>query len=244
MADPTKLRKITRETQQSRALKELARGLLLGVFEPGQTLSIRELTEQIGAGTMPVRESIQRLVGLGAVRALPNRTLQVPLLVAKQFDELMEVRLALEPLATMKAAELCTAEDVARFKSLLAGLRETVDHGDISQQLTANARLHFAVYEAARAPYLFSAIEGLWLRLGPLLRVIFTATGEVGDSELEELWGLHEGWIAGIAAHDAETSRSALEQIITRAALWYHDHYAFPEESPGETPPLIGDDIL
>ncbi|WP_416172056.1 FCD domain-containing protein [Agrobacterium leguminum] len=40
----------------------------------------------------------------------------------------------------------------------------------IEEYLAVHRQFHFTIYEIARMPILTSVVEGLWLRIGPLLR--------------------------------------------------------------------------
>lgn len=237
MEDKDQLARISRATQQERVFGELSRGLLAGVFAPGELLSIRALCDQLGAGAMPVRESVQRLVGQGALEALPNRTLRVPEMTAETFEELMRLRAALEPMAAGLAAESADAEDIERFHSLHIALEAAVRRRDVREALKLNTELHFAIYQAACAPMLASIIEGLWLRLGPLLRNIFSSP-DVLDSIFDQIWSKHSALDRALAGRDAAGAQAALAQIIALTERWFAHHHQFADGSgpPAHTP--------
>src|SRR5664279_2399660 len=75
-----------------------------GQFEPGDTLTTRHFAELLGVSQMPVREAFHRLVAEGALENRPNRTIGLPIIERKEFEELTEVRNLLEGLAAEKAA--------------------------------------------------------------------------------------------------------------------------------------------
>ncbi|MDP1737992.1 MAG: GntR family transcriptional regulator [Caulobacter sp.] len=235
MEEKAQLARISRETQQERVFRELSRGLLAGVFAPGEVISIRALCFQLGAGAMPVRESVQRLVGQGALEALPNRTLRVPEMTADAFEELMRLRAALEPMAAGLAAESADAEDSSRFHALHIALEQAVRGRHVGEALKLNTELHFAIYRAAGAPLLASIIEGLWLRLGPLLRVIFSSP-DVLDSIFEQIWTKHSDLDRALAGRDAAGAQAALAQIIALTDRWFaHNHHFIEGEQPLST---------
>jgi DNA-binding GntR family transcriptional regulator len=232
MDGKARLARISRETQQERVFRELSRGLLAGVFAPGEVISIRALCAQLGAGAMPVRESVQRLVGQGALEALPNRTLRIPEMSADAFEDLMRLRAALEPMAAGLAAESADAEDIERFHRLHGDLEQAVRARNVGEALRLNTELHFAIYQAAGAPMLAAVIEGLWLRLGPLLRVIF-ASADVLDSMFDQIWSRHSSLDQALARRDAAGAQAALAQIIALTDRWFaHNHPFVDGEGP------------
>ena len=83
----------------------LRRSLMSGYFKPGQPISIRYLTETLGVSATPAREAIKRLQAEHALVIGPNRTPSVPVLTREDLRDLRDIRLALEGMATERAAE-------------------------------------------------------------------------------------------------------------------------------------------
>lgn len=219
------LQPVSTDTQQARVLRELTRGIMSGAFAPGEEISIRNLCQQLGAGVMPVREAVQRMVGQGAFEALANRTLRVPGLSQKAFEELTLMRRALEPIAAALACEHADAQALETITRLHQTLRERVLAGAVNESLELNRQLHFAIYGAAQAPILLATIENLWLRQGPLLRVIFS-TAEIANA-FEAIWSEHVTLHAALMDRSARKARRALDSIIALSSSWLTDHYAF-----------------
>lgn len=94
-----------RATQRDKVYLDLKRMLMLGSFPAGASLPVRKLCEELGVGTMPVRDAVQRLAAEGALDALPNGRLRVPLLETAEIEELFALRLLIEPHAAARAAE-------------------------------------------------------------------------------------------------------------------------------------------
>ena len=59
---------------------ELRDFLMVGGVQPGEKITLRELTSAFGTSLMPVREAVQRLAAEGALEVLPNRAIRVPLM--------------------------------------------------------------------------------------------------------------------------------------------------------------------
>src|ERR1700739_2073168 len=76
------------------------RGLLTtGGFQPGETVSLRNLAKRLGTSAMPVREAVNRLIAEQALQMLPNRQVIVPRMTRRKFFELTRVRQLLEGMA-------------------------------------------------------------------------------------------------------------------------------------------------
>ena len=147
----------------------LRESLLSGAFEPGSMLNLRPLAAQLDMSPMPVREALSRLRSDGAVEALANRAFRIPLLSADSYRELIVMRLRLESAACERAAVMAKNHDVKRVAELyeeMLAIGETC----IEDYLRIHRKFHFAIYDIAQMPILSSVVEGLWLRIGPLLR--------------------------------------------------------------------------
>ncbi|RYF65754.1 MAG: GntR family transcriptional regulator, partial [Comamonadaceae bacterium] len=79
-------------TVAARVYRELKDYLAAGQLMPGQKLTLRELATALGVSPMPVREAVSRLTAEGALEALPNRRIRVPLLAKARFSELLRIR--------------------------------------------------------------------------------------------------------------------------------------------------------
>src|SRR6201999_4039621 len=103
------------------------RGLLTtGGFQPGETVSLRNLAKRLGTSAMPVREAVNRLIAEQALQMMPNRQVIVPRMTRKKYFELVQVRQLLEGLVAGKACDNMTGpilrELEANHKSLIVVL--------------------------------------------------------------------------------------------------------------------------
>jgi DNA-binding GntR family transcriptional regulator len=192
--------------------------LMAGQLQPGQKLTLRELAAALGVSPMPVREAVRRLATEGALETLPNRRIRVPVMTKARFRELLRIRLALEGLAAEEAARLIRGADIDRIESL----NEAFTHEMGSRQADGvrlfriNKDLHFILYEAAAMPVLLSAIEGLWVQIGPLLHLSLRLRANSRGRNPAPDW--HKRLVRGLRRRDAAAARRALEGDLTSAA--------------------------
>lgn len=76
-----------------------------GVLQPGQRLIEVELAAQLNISRVPVREAIKILQTQGILKAAPNQGARVATFKTSDFDQVTEVRLALERIAARHAVE-------------------------------------------------------------------------------------------------------------------------------------------
>ncbi len=156
------------EALNVRAYRVLREALLSGAFAPGTHLNIRPIAAEIGMSPMPVREALARLRSDGALEALPNRAFRVPVLRVETFRDILLTRIRLEALACERAATRADYRDTRRIAALYEAM-SAEQEGQPEVYLALHRRFHFAIYAIAGMPVLTEVIEGLWLRIGPLI---------------------------------------------------------------------------
>jgi DNA-binding GntR family transcriptional regulator len=210
--------KLERVTLGERVHAELRELLMSGELAPGQKMSLRSVAETLGVSIMPVREAVARLVADQSLEVLPNRAVRVPLMSRARFRELTAVRLAVEGFAAEEAARNRTAADLVamhRFEEAFLDQARSPDP-QAHQAVRANKELHFAVYRATSLPTLVGIIEGLWLKIGPVLNFDLKVSPErlrTGGAA-----GQHQRLVAAVEAGDGAAARKALTDDIEGAA--------------------------
>lgn len=209
--------RITLGTQVYDALRDL---LIAGGLAPGERLSLRTVAERLGTSMMPAREAVSRLVADEALEVLPNRAVRVPVITLQTFRELTRVRIAVEGFAAAEAAQACGPGELAAIRDHDAAFRSEVRAAapDLERAMRANRDLHFAVYAAAGLPSLIAIIEGLWLRIGPVLNLdMRSSPRRLAEGEAE---AHHARLVAALATGDAEGARAALAADIASSAAF------------------------
>ncbi|SMX39425.1 HTH-type transcriptional regulator McbR [Maliponia aquimaris] len=190
--------------------RNLRDAILFGALAPGEPVTIKGLTERLDAGMTPVREAIRRLTAEGALQALENRRIQVPILTEALVAELTEARMAIEPRLARRAAERADAEDVDLLGEVDGLLDRAILRGDIEGYLRENHAFHAVLNGIADAPILQSLTETLWLRFGPSLRVV---CGQLGTRHLPDC---HKDLLAALEARDPDAAALAVEEDVSQ----------------------------
>lgn len=193
--------------QVYRTLREM---ILFGELTPGQPVTIQGLTERLGAGMTPVRETLRRLTAEGALEFRGNRRIIVPALDAAALEELQLARRALEPELARRAAGRAGPRAIEALRGTDGRLDRAISTGDVTGYLRENHRFHAEVNALAEAPILSALVDGLWLRFGPSLRVV---CGLFGTRNLPDR---HKDLIAALEAGDGEAAARAMDQDVTQ----------------------------
>jgi len=184
-----------------RVYRRLRDKILFGDLAPGEPVTIQGLESEFGVSMTPIREAIRRLTAEGALTFRGNRRVSVPQMEERRFAELAYARLAIEPKLAEMAAARADGAAVDRLRSIDDGLNRAIDSGDAKAYMTENHRFHFTLYRIAGARILLPLAESLWLRFGPLYRIIAGkyGTGNLVDQHDEAILALRRGDRAAVA---------------------------------------------
>jgi DNA-binding GntR family transcriptional regulator len=159
------------------AYERMREALMDGHFKPGQTFTLRALAEVFGTSLMPVRDALKRLVAERALELRPNRSVVLPIMSRARFQEILQIRLSLEPQVAARAAARVTPELIHAMADDHARMCQALQTGTAPQWLGANRRFHFRLYEAAETQVMLPIIESMWMQIGAHLNQIFSARG-------------------------------------------------------------------
>ncbi|WP_306839785.1 GntR family transcriptional regulator [Catenuloplanes nepalensis] len=174
---------------------------------PGEKINIDALARRLQVSPTPVREALARLESDGLVRkrALVGYTAS-PLLSRAEFEDLVEMRLLLEPAAAAKAVY---ADDL-RAEADLPGEPGSPGFAGIAEFTAQDARFHHRVAELSGNGMLRDAIVRLRSHLH-LFRLNFPQS-HYGTSAAE-----HHRIVDAIAAGDGPAAGAAMRDHITAA---------------------------
>lgn len=120
---PDATRKTTLRGQVTEALRS---ALISGQMKPGIVYPAPVLAEQLGVSATPVREAMLDLVREGMVEVVPNTGFRVTQLTDGELDELVELRLLIEPPIMGAVAEVCTGEIAVQVEALRPLARQLI----------------------------------------------------------------------------------------------------------------------
>jgi DNA-binding GntR family transcriptional regulator len=150
-----------------RSLRELAYhdirdAILSGTLRPGQRVKERDVAEQMGISTTPVKEALRRLEQEGLVVSQPRRGAVVSTLAQIPVEEIEEIRGYLEAMAARLAATRMTDAELARLVVIVDEMtRLTLDMREPQTRLEDVAVFHKLVREGSRNDFLVRFVETL-----------------------------------------------------------------------------------
>ncbi len=197
--------------------------ILFGDLTPGQAVTIQGLVAECGVSMTPVREAIRRLTAEGALELQGNRRVLVPRMTEPRFAELTYARDRIEPrLAEMAAVHIGEAV-IGQLRQIDDALNAAIDLGDVKGYMRQNYRFHFTLYGQAGSTILLPMAESLWLRFGPLYRII---SGKYGT---ESLIDRHDEAILALGKGDARACARAIRADIGQGFSIIRESFGWSE---------------
>lgn len=134
--------------------------VLTGEYAPGSSFNQATLAVELGISTTPLREALRKLESEGLVQLGAHRDAIVTDLSVEEARDLLEMRLALDPMAAGLAAQRRTRDDIAAIRAA-SDIHALPGHPTIDQ-LVRHRRFHQTVYRASHNDVLVTTLDTLW----------------------------------------------------------------------------------
>jgi DNA-binding GntR family transcriptional regulator len=147
----------------------LRQAVLDGALPGGTVIRQEQMAKKFGVSRVPIREALLKLEGEGLVETQPRKGVVVTALSADDFEEILEMRFALESLALDLAAPKfrpADAESAMEIVNRAQTLLQNPETRDRSMEFETrwgelNAEFHRRLYRPAGRPRLQESIENL-----------------------------------------------------------------------------------
>jgi DNA-binding GntR family transcriptional regulator len=169
------------------AYQQIRLGILRGDFPPGTPLREVQLAKELGVSRGPIREAFQKLEDDGLVDQIPNRGAFARVPTPEEFEDLIDVRIALEQVALTKACARITRPqlakmreavlDMCRVTQLLGKAQDEAERERLyTQWAIGDVMFHRLIYAGAHNPMLgrlvgrTHVLNRLWAHAGLVMK--------------------------------------------------------------------------
>ena len=132
-------------------VRDLRGQILSGELKPSAPLNQNDLSAAFDLNRSQVREGLSALAEERLVRMRPYATAVVAPLSLDEFQELHEIRVALEPLLSRLALPAVTRQHILQMRQFLQRMEGATDG---ATWLEANDQFHASLYRLARRPWM------------------------------------------------------------------------------------------
>lgn len=183
-----------------------------GTLKPGERLMEIQLADELGVSRTPVREAIRKLELEGFVIMIPRRGTYVADLSIKDFNEVFEIRTALDVLAAGLAAERITDHELEDLQRILVAIGEHIDQGQFEGIVDLDVEFHDLLYQACRNDRLVGIISNLREQFMRFRSISMAYPGRLRKT-LEE----HSRLVEAIAQRNVELAQQRAREHLENA---------------------------
>jgi DNA-binding GntR family transcriptional regulator len=159
----------------ARALRE---AIFEGAFAPNERLHQDDIAQKFGVSRVPVREALAKLVTEGLAVQRFNKGIRVAPLSRTDFQDIMEMRLLLEPYALRLSAPHLTDRDYDDAEKILAQVKPSRLGVEAA---VAHWTFHNRLYGACGRPRLLAQISSLQVAINRYVLPIWRSVGLSAD---------------------------------------------------------------
>lgn len=128
--------------------KRLRDAIITGELEPGTRLMEIQLAEKMGVSRTPIREAIRKLELEGLIVMIPRKGAHVANFTAKDIEDVLEIRAALEALSTRLACNRLTNEDFAQLEVAIKEYSKAAKNQDVDGMIKYDIEFHDIICKA------------------------------------------------------------------------------------------------
>jgi GntR family transcriptional regulator, carbon starvation induced regulator len=199
------------------AYRSLRRRLLHGDIAPGAKLKMEMLVREYEFSSSPLREALNRLTAEGLVTTDENRGFRAALISSEDLQDLVALRLIVEPAALSEAIEVADDEWEARIVAGFHRLKRTEERLPRSKYqfdddwTERHKNFHMAFYSACSSQRLLALCSSLFDQAERYRRYCAINRKQTRNT-IEE----HRALMEAAIARDADQAVKLLRQHITK----------------------------
>lgn len=229
-----------------RAYRALREEIIDGALAPGTVLGEVEQSARLGLSRTPLREALSRLVADGLAAPAAGRGVVVTAVSLAEAPKLFDLRIALETLASRRAAEHAAhPTDGPALRETFRSLADRFDRATVELAAGTDPTGYYsltteldAVIDAASGnSYLADSLRGLRLHLGRLRRLARNSPSRLAASARE-----HAAIAHAIAVGDPELAAATTVVHLHHALAHLQGERSEPEARTGPTDRSDGTD--
>lgn len=191
----------------------LRQKIIEGGFQPGERLKERDLAQQFGVSTTPIKEALQRLELEGLVRSLPLRGSCVAENIDSILSEAGVIRASLEGVAVHIATVKATEVEITHLKKQIEVMERWTEERNVEKAIEANTKFHELIHDISGNHHLQQMMK--------VVRSYDRATRVWALSDASEMGrGLadHQAIFKAVAERNPELAEQKMREHVNRTS--------------------------
>lgn len=178
-------------------------------FEPGESISDKEISDMFGVSRQPVRDAFIKLSEAGLIQILPQRGTFVKKISSRQVRNARFIREAVESAIVRKAAETISDEHLLELDMILAKQKIASEKNDVAQFLLLDDQFHYTLAMSIDCLEGWQMLENIKAQMD---RVRFLTMPDI--SPIAKMVEQHVAVVEGLRNHDPEQAEMAMHMHL------------------------------
>lgn len=200
----------TKELMTSKAYDELKWKIINGEIEPGQLYNEQNICDLINVGRSPVRSALSKLKHDRLIDIIPRKGMLIRAIPNKEIQEILQVRLSVEPLVAKLAARNATKEDISKLAALL-DQSENADLSDRKMAMRIDHDFHIGMAESTGNTVLAEVVSFIKNRSS-----VFWFTNIVTNEKMKQVQKEHRQVLQAIIDRDEKKAMACMTNHICK----------------------------
>lgn len=183
--------------------------ILTGKLIPGERLMENQLAEKLGVSRTPVREALRMLELENLVELVPRKGAQVLDMTEKDIVNILEIRSALEGLATSLACKKMTKECLQQLKNMEVDFERAVAENDVDRFVDIDEDFHDVIFQATENDKLIQMFRNLRIQL-----YRYRMAQAKNDNSMSTIVAHHRSILRALENHDSEEGAAVAQGHI------------------------------
>ena len=204
-------------SQQSLSLSDtvyqkLEERILSGVYKDGESITELKISQELGVSRTPVREALKQLAKDGLIEIIPNKGAVVVPFNEKDIEDIYEIRMRIEGLASRKTAMRITNEQINELREIV-DLQEFYAKRPTSDNTkNLDSVFHQKIYEFTGSKIYEQILSTLHRKIKMFRKASMSSNERAIEAVAE-----HRAIFDAIASHNPDLTEKLIIEHITRA---------------------------
>ncbi|MBQ0145503.1 MAG: GntR family transcriptional regulator [Lachnospiraceae bacterium] len=191
--------------------EQLERGIILGEYEQGSTVTEKDIADKLGVSRTPVREALNRLEHDNMVEETGKGT-KIIGISEKDIITIYRLREMLDGLCAVEAAENITDDEIRQLSDILDYSEFCVMKQDPDKIRECDNNFHDILYRSSRNPVLYNILIPLHKKAAKYRWLTISDPSRAQLSAQE-----HRQILEALKKHDKEMTKIAMVSHASRA---------------------------
>ncbi|AYG69733.1 MULTISPECIES: GntR family transcriptional regulator [unclassified Rhizobium] len=202
-------------TVRDHVYRAIRSAILSGAFATGERINERQLAEQFGVSTTPIKEALRQIETEGLVETLPRRGVAIRF-STQWAEEMILARAALESMIAHLAAKRIDKASGAKLLGTVDVMKTATASGDADRLIALNETFHDHIHRSSRCGYLAKLIERQQFYDASIRRVI-----HLDSTERQKALSEHASIAEAIVTGDADLAERLMRNHVVRSGETY-----------------------